>query len=172
MILSLLSRASRIQALQTMLCSYFYLLIILSGCIVLNAFFITQRPYLMKSTKLLALIVLMSSTYAMADNTLSVTLTGGALVQSVSLSATTQASVTAQTPVAVTAVAPTLTQTASVTADTLLPVVTDVHTSGTVTIGSTGVGTASITGINSASAFSIIPVISVGALAVVPSAPN
>jgi hypothetical protein len=111
----------------------------------------------------------MSSTYAMADNTLSVTLTGGALVQSVSLAATTQASVTAQTPVAVVATSPVLTQTATLTAETLLPTVSVGHTAGTVTIGATGVGSASITGINSANAFSIIPVISVGALAEVPA---
>ena len=124
----------------------------------------------MKSAKLLVLLALMSSSYAMADNTLSVTLTGGALVQSASLAATTQATVTAQTPVAVVATSPVLTQTAAVASETLLPAVTVGHTAGTVTIGATGVGSASITGINSANAFSIIPVISVGALAEVPSA--
>ena len=124
----------------------------------------------MKSAKLLVLLALMSSSYAMADNTLSVTLTGGALVQSASLAATTQATVTAQTPVAVVATSPVLTQTAALASETLLPSVTVGHTAGTVTIGATGVGSASITGINSANAFSIIPVISVGALAEVPTA--
>jgi hypothetical protein len=124
----------------------------------------------MKLSKLLALLAMMSSFYAMADNTLSVTLTGGALVQSASLSATTQATVTAQTPVTVAATAPSIVQTATITAETLLPTVAVSQTVGTASVGATGVGSASFTGINSANSFSIIPVISVGALAEIPAA--
>ena len=123
----------------------------------------------MKTSKLLALLLLTVSSYAMADNSLSVNLTSGALVQSVSLGATTQASVVAQTPVAVSATLPGLVQTASITAESLLPTVTVTTTGGSVSVGSGGVGTASVTGIQAANAFTVIPVVSVGALAVVPS---
>ena len=123
----------------------------------------------MKISKLLALLLLTLSSYAMADNTLSVNLTSGALVQSVSLSATTQASLVAQTPVTISATLPTLVQTATITAESLLPTVTVTTSGGAVSVGNGGVGTASVTGIQAANAFTVIPVISVGALAVVPS---
>ena len=122
----------------------------------------------MNSTKLLALVVLISSSYALAANSITVDLNSVGLVQSVSLAALSQASVVAQTPMAVTATLATSTQSAAVLAQSLLPSVTVTTTGGSISVASSGIGSASITGIQSANAFTVIPVISVGALAVVP----
>ena len=123
----------------------------------------------MNTTKLLVLGVLLSSSYAAADNSISVDLNSVGLVQSVSLAALSQASVVAQTPVAVSATLATRTQTAQVLAQSLLPTVTVTTTGGAISVGTGGVGTASVTGIQSANAFTVIPVVSVGVLAVVPA---
>ena len=122
----------------------------------------------MNSKKLLTLIVLISSNYAIADNSITVDLNSVGLVQSVSLTALSQASVVAQTPMAVAATLATSTQSAAVLAQSLLPSITVTTAGGSISVASSGVGSASITGIQSANAFTVIPVISIGALAFAP----
>jgi hypothetical protein len=120
------------------------------------------------------LIVLMSglfaSSYAMAD-AVTGTLTGGALVQSITLGATTQVSVSSSNPTTlVSATAPVTTQTGKLDGQNGNPIVT-VSTGGdapTVSV-SNGIGSASVLTIQSASATSIIPVITSGFLAVIPA---
>ncbi|MEI7916903.1 MAG: hypothetical protein WCH41_03755, partial [Methylophilaceae bacterium] len=110
------------------------------------------------------LVVLMSglfaSSYAMAD-VVTGTLTGGALVQSITLGATTQIAVSSSNPTTlVSATAPVTTQTGKLDGQNGNPIVS-VSTGGdapTVSV-SNGIGSASVLTIQSASATSIIPVI-------------
>ena len=121
-------------------------------------------------TKLLVVLMsgLFASSYAMAD-VVTGSLTGGALVQSITLGATTQIAVSSSNPTtSVSAEAPKTTQTATLSA-TGTPQVSvstneapEVHVSG-------GVGSASVLTIQTASATSIVPVVTSGYLATIPT---
>jgi len=123
------------------------------------------------------LVVLMSglfaSSYAMAD-VVTGTLTGGALVQTATLSATTQGIVSSSNPTTVVStIAPTTYQTVSLdvqNGNTKVKVYT-VGDAPTASV-SGGIGNALVLTNQSASATSIIPVISSGFLAVIPTPAN
>jgi len=105
-------------------------------------------------------ITLLASTAAMADG----------LVQSVSLSATTQLSAVSTTPTSVvSATAPLTAQTATLDPVTGNPVVS-IFTDVAPTVSVTGIGSAQVTVIQSAASSSSIPVIAPGSsLASIPS---